>query len=120
MIVSTLLLISILLIVYYFAKIDSDHINKLEFIDDHTSRWMLRALISIPFAIISIYAAIAYAMIFWALFDTLLNKFRGKPLSYMGSTAKTDIFFSKRLKLYWATKIVALSLGIYSLILISS
>jgi hypothetical protein len=118
MIITTLLIASMVFTIYFTVKIDAVHILNDDLIDDHTPRWWLRFFITLAYAFTSLFVAASFAFIFWALFDSWLNKLRGKPLSYMGKTAKTDIFFTKRIKLYWTTKILSLLLGIYFLTLV--
>jgi hypothetical protein len=82
------------------AWIDSEHLNKNEYILNHLSRSVLRALICLTIGFYSINGAILFALVFWLLFDQVLNFFRGKDIFYLGTVAKLDIFFSKNIALY--------------------
>ena len=82
------------------AWIDSEHLNKNEYILNHLSRSVLRALICLTIGFYSINGAILFALVFWLLFDHVLNFFRGKDIFYLGTVAKLDIFFSKNIAFY--------------------
>ena len=88
------------LITVTMALIDSEHLNKNEYILNHLSRSVLRALICVTIGVYSINAAILFALTFWLLFDHVLNFFRGKSIFYLGTVSKLDIFFSKNIALY--------------------
>jgi hypothetical protein len=90
------------------AIVDAEHINKGEYIEDHSSRWLLRMGFFIAMAMSSKLDGLASALLFTALFDQLLNWFRNKPFWYLGTVAKWDIFFSKRKWLYITVKIICL------------
>lgn len=103
------LILSILCIIWviYQAKIDAEHLNKNEFITDHTSRFISRILTGLMLACLNPLAGVLLLLIFWGLFDFMLNKFRGLSIWYIGGTAKTDNFFKKHSWLYFTTKILA-------------
>ena len=88
------------LIAVTMAWIDSEHLNKNEYILNHLSRSVLRALICLTIGFYSINGAILFTLVFWLLFDHVLNFFRGKDIFYLGTVAKLDIFFSKNIALY--------------------
>lgn len=88
------------LIAVTMAWIDSEHLNKNEYILNHLSRSVLRALICLTIGIYSINGAILFVLVFWLLFDHVLNFFRGKTILYLGTVSKLDIFFSKNIALY--------------------
>lgn len=88
------------LIAVVMAWIDSEHLNKNEYILNHLSRSVLRALICLTIGIYSINGAILFVLVFWLLFDHVLNFFRGKTILYLGTVSKLDIFFSKNIALY--------------------
>jgi len=90
------------------AKVDADHINDKEHIEDHKPRWILRAIV---FSLVAMYNhlhGLASAFLFAALFDQVLNLMIGKKLFYLGNTATWDKFFNKRKKLYFLVKIICL------------
>jgi len=101
------------LFIIYSAVIDAEHLNKGEYIEDHTSRWILRFIFFLLIALFSFRAAAGFAFLFAALFDQFLNYMRGKPFWYLGTVAKWDIFFSKRKYLYVCVKIIALLTSLY-------
>lgn len=88
------------LIAVVMAWIDSEHLNKDEYILNHLSRSVLRALICLTIGFYSINGAIIFALVFWLLFDHVLNYFRGKIIFYLGTVSKLDIFLSKNIALY--------------------
>lgn len=90
------------------AIVDSEHINKGQYIESHKSRWILRLTFFIVVGISNILNGVAAALLFTALFDQVLNWLRGKPFWYLGTVAKWDIFFSKRKWLYITVKVLCL------------
>lgn len=88
------------LIAVTMAWIDSEHLNKNEYILNHLSRSVLRALICFTIGFYSINGAILFALVFWLLFDHILNLFRNESIFYLGTVSKIDIFFSKNIALY--------------------
>ena len=88
------------LIAVVMAWIDSEHLNKNEYILNHLSRSLLRVLICLTIGLYSINDSILFALTFWLLFDHVLNFFRGKDIFYLGTVSKLDIFFSKNIALY--------------------
>lgn len=53
---------------------------------------------------------------FWLIFDTLLNKLRGKKLFYIGTNSRIDQFGLKHPVIYFSLKVVAIILAILSVI----
>lgn len=101
------------LIAVVMAWIDSEHLNKNEYILNHLSRSVLRALICLTIGFFSINGAILFALTFWLLFDHVLNFFRGKTILYLGTVSKIDIFFSKNIALYILLKALVLFVIIF-------
>lgn len=101
------------LIAVVMAWIDSEHLNKNEYILNHLSRSVLRALICLTIGFYSINGAILFALTFWLLFDHVLNFFRGKTILYLGTVSKIDIFFSKNIALYILLKALVLFVIIF-------
>jgi len=101
------------LIAVTMAWIDSEHLNKNEYILNHLSRSVLRALICLTIGFYSINDTILFALTFWLLFDHVLNFFRGKTILYLGTVAKIDIFFSKNIALYILLKALVLFVIIF-------
>ena len=101
------------LIAVVMAWIDSEHLNKNEYILNHLSRSVLRALICLTIGLYSINDAILFALVFWLLFDQFLNFFRGLSIFYLGTVSKIDIFFSKNIALYILLKALILFVVIF-------
>lgn len=101
------------LIAVVMAWIDSEHLNKNEYILNHLSRSVLRALICLTIGLYSINDAILFALVFWLLFDQFLNFFRGLSIFYLGTVSKIDIFFNKNIALYILLKALILFVIIF-------
>jgi len=101
------------LIAVVMAWIDSEHLKKNEYILNHLSRSVLRALICLTIGLYSINDAILFALTFWLLFDHVLNFFRGLSIFYLGTVSKIDIFFSKNIALYILLKALILFVIIF-------
>ena len=99
--------ITVFLWVLSQANIDAEHIKKKEFINNHASRMLSRCLVGVLAGILNWKAGVIVGLVFWAVFDQALNYFRGLDLFYFGTVAKSDIFFSKRIDLYTALKLIA-------------
>lgn len=95
------------------AMIDSDHILKEQFITDHTDRWWSRVMVGVMVALFNPILGLVTGLLFWALFDPVLNNLNGKSIYYIGETAKTDVFFHKHQKAYVISKYSALIVGIF-------
>lgn len=101
------------LIAVTMAWIDSEHLKKNEYILNHLSRSVLRALICLTIGFYSVNDAILFALTFWLLFDQFLNFFRGLSIFYLGTVSKIDIFFSKNIALYILLKALILFVVIF-------
>ena len=101
------------LIAVVMAWIDSEHLKKNEYILNHLSRSVLRALICLTIGFYSVNDAILFALTFWLLFDQFLNFFRGLSIFYLGTVSKIDIFFSKNIALYILLKALILFVVIF-------
>ena len=98
--------------IYLSALIDAQHLRKNHYIDNHVSRWLLRALVTIGMAN-STSEILGGTFLFMALFDLVLNRLLGRDLLYLGSVAYWDRFWSKIPLLYIIMKVVCLFVGIY-------
>ena len=98
---------------YVSAIVDAEHINKKQYIDSHVSRGFLRGMFFCATGFSDPLNAIASSFLFWALFDQALNLERKLPFWYLGTVAKTDIFFSNKKWLYISIKISSLILSLY-------
>lgn len=112
----TLFLIVAYLWIHFTAKVDAEHLNKQEYINNHASRLAARILTGVIVGIFSPVAGICLGLLFWTLFDTILNRFRNKPWFYVGSVAETDKFFKNKYRFYFLTKIISLTIVIILLI----
>jgi hypothetical protein len=104
--------------IVWTSLIDSIHIEQRDHID-HFPRAMQRFTFFMLSFIIDWRYGIASGLLFAALFDQSLNYLIYKPIFFLGTTAKWDIFFSKRKWLYITVKIIAL-LGAITLFIIPS
>jgi hypothetical protein len=96
------------------AYVDAEHLEDNEYIDDHTSRWVLRFIFFLAIGFSGLKNSVASALLFTALFDQLLNyMLHKKSIWYLGDTALWDIFFKERKWLYIAMKITTLLLSLF-------
>lgn len=114
--IEILFFITVGLWITYTAKIDSEHFNKHEYIVHHRSRFLARVLTGGLVGLFSPVGGLVLGLLFWALFDTILNRLRGLPWLYVGTVANTDKFFKNQYKLLFISKVISL---ITSLILLS-
>ena len=94
------------------AVMDGEHLNKKQYIEDHTSRWLLRAMFCLALGFGNWIWIFAAALLFAAMFDQVLNKFRGKRFWYLGTVAKWDLFWKKHIWFYATAKIIMLIVSI--------
>src|SRR3990167_10108447 len=90
------MLLTSLLFIIYTAKIDAEHINKDEYITNHSDRWMQRLFFFLAFGFVHSIYSIASALLFTALFDQILNFLRGKHWLYLGTVSAWDKLFKER------------------------
>lgn len=102
------ILLTSLAFTVFTAKIDAEHINKDEYITNHTDRWFQRAFFFLAFGFVHIIYLFAAALLFTAIFDQILNKLRGKHWLYLGTVSEWDRFFRNRTILYISVKTLAL------------
>ena len=105
-------LITFYLFIYFSAKIDAEHFDKQQYVEDHTSRWFQRASVFLILLTLDINLAIGFFFLFVATFDATLNKLRGLDLWYLGTVAKWDLFFTSKPNLYKASKIASLLIAL--------
>ena len=105
-------IILIIVFAYQCALIDSEHIKKSQYIKDHRSRFYLRALFVLVLGQLDLKVTIGAALLFWALFDMILNSLMDWGVWYIGDTAKTDKFFRKYKFLYKTLKFICLVAGV--------
>lgn len=109
---NTLLLINMVLWIGSTARIDHIHISKLEFITDHRPRFYDRMYTTLIVTFLDPILGLALGLLFWGLFDFILNYMNGKSIYYIGTTAKTDIFFQKYKRAWIISKYVSTILSI--------
>lgn len=95
------------------AIVDTEHLKDKDYIESHTSRWVLRLLFFIAMGAWNPIYILASALIFTATFDQILNKFMDNSIWYLGDTALWDKFWKKRKVLYIIMKVSAFVLGTY-------
>ena len=110
-----LLLLAALAFVYYTAEIDAQHILKGEFIDKSRKeeRFLQRFSVGLLILTFSFTSAIGFALLFWALFDGVLNAKRGLSIWYLGTESNSDIFFKDNLLMYKVSKVLSLIFGLF-------
>jgi len=94
------------------AEVDAEHLRDNDYIESHTSRAAQRAYFFLAMGISDWVWVFGSALLFYAVFDQVLNYLMGKKLFYLGETAKTDIFFNKHKWLYLPVKILAFVFGV--------
>jgi len=96
------------------AWIDYEHLKDNDYIESHTSRFLLRGLFFIALWIYgpNYWMIGGSALFFAATFDSVLNVMRGKPLFYLGQTAKWDKFWREHERAYIAMKVMCLVLSV--------
>lgn len=94
--------------IFWTALIDADHILKQQYILDKTTRFAQRATFFIVIACFNLQLFLAASLLFIALFDQAINLCCKKPLFYLGTTAKWDIFWKKHIRWYILLKIITL------------
>ena len=107
-----LIIVLIPLWVLTIAWRDSEHYDKEQWVKSHKSRVYSRFIIWLILCCFNPMIAMYYAFVFWALFDGLLNTFRGLSWFYVGSVASTDTFFSDKQNLYRFSKHISLILSV--------
>ena len=105
-------LVTFCILIYFTAKIDAEHFDKQQYVEDHTSRWLQRASVALILLTLDINLAIGFFFLFVATFDATLNKLRGLDLWYMGTVAKWDLFFTDKPTWYKLSKIVSLLIAL--------
>jgi len=109
---NTLLLTTIIMWIHSTARIDHIHISKLEFITDHTPRFYDRMYTTLIVTLLDPIIGLSVGLLFWGLFDFILNYLNGKSIYYIGTVSKTDIFFSKYKRLWVASKYISITTSI--------
>ena len=93
------------------AIIDSEHLNDQDYIEDHTSRFILRGIFALAIGLSNPLYTLGAIFIFMALFDQCLNTLMKNDLWFLGKTAKWDIFWTKNKKFYKAMKFICFLIG---------
>lgn len=98
--------------IYFTALIDSNHFKANQYFEKHNDRLFSRITVGLLIAYFNPMYAIALGLLFWGLFDGVLNYLRGLGVLYIGETAWTDKFFKSKYNLYIGSKIIALILAL--------
>lgn len=111
--------ISILSWVIIEAYKDAELLNNKQYFASHTSRLASRCSVGIIVAVsFNPWLGAFTGLLFWALFDILLNIFRkGIEWNYIGSVANTDKYFKGRKNLYWLSKLLAFIIAMMIIII---
>lgn len=103
-------------IAYLNAKVDADLIELRKQSPNHGRNYVIRGVVLIllalafkPFLPLLLFNAV----LFWILFDAILNELRGKELFYVGGTAWHDKLFQKSPYLQVMVKVLVLALSIF-------
>jgi len=99
------------------AWIDQEHISDEDYIEDHKSRSISRAMVGVLVGIWSWKAGLIVAFVFWSFFDVSLNKMRSLDFWYFGTVADSDNYWKTKKTSYKITKIVSLIVSILLVII---
>lgn len=108
--------LAVILLILGIAYIDAEHVKDGDYIENHTSRWVMRALIFLVLLLLDWWSAAFYAVAFVGIFDHAFNIFRGHKFWRLGTTAKWDIFWQENKLLYKICKIFLWGLMIFLII----
>ena len=98
-------MIPYLIFIFLSAFIDYEHISNKQYFIDHTSRFALRFIVTIM-ASETVVDFIVYGLLFWLLFDVILNILMKRSIFYVGNTAWIDKKFNKYPKVYFAIRVI--------------
>lgn len=90
MIENIIIYLLIIFWVYTQAVIDFEHFKNNQFFKDHSSRLLSRASVGAIIFMLNPIIGLQIGLIFWSLFDFILNKLRRFAWDYQGSEANTD------------------------------
>ena len=76
--------------VFSQAYIDYEHFKREQFFKDHKSRFVSRALVGVIAFTLNPIIGLQVGLLFWSLFDFILNKLRGFEWDYQGTEANSD------------------------------
>lgn len=110
--ISTILAITTILFTHYTSSIDAVHLNKGEWIDNKVNRWFQRAFAIVPISVYNVELFFACGILFYVLFDQMLNIKRRIPFLHLGDKG-IDKFFKKRIYLYIAVKLILIGVSAY-------
>lgn len=98
--------------IVWTAYIDADHINKQQYIDDHSPRVWQRGCFYACIFIYNLQIGLGSFLMYVALFDIAINYFTNKDIFYLGTVAKWDNFWGKIKPFYIVFKVICLIIGI--------
>jgi len=103
-----------LLFIVLSAYIDHEHLKDNDYIEDHKSRWWLRATFTVAIGMLNWKDTLGCGLVFMSLFDTTLHFLRFKNFRLeFGNTATWDKFWSDRIITYYIFSAIALIIGVY-------
>ncbi len=106
------LIATTILFTHFTSNIDAVHLNKGEWINNKFNRWFQRAFAILPIAVYNVELSFACGILFYVLFDQMLNLKRRLPLLHLGDKGM-DKFFRKRIYLYIAVKLILIGFSAY-------
>ena len=113
-------MINILLLftgIYLFALMDAEHFQRKQFFKDHRSRFYMRALFVLVLGQADIKITAGAGLLFYALFDAVLNSIMDWGIMSVGDTSRVDIFFLRFPILHKTLKFVCLLGGLTLMII---
>lgn len=84
------------LLTFIFTLLSANY-DKDKTIKDHSSRWILRAIVVGSIAFLTKTSIFIHVFLFYALFDYMYNILRGNKWNYIGTTAISDQLINKYL-----------------------
>lgn len=93
-----------------YAKYDAEKVLRHDFIDSHTSRFLIRALVCIIIGKGQLLLSIQNAVIVFVLFDYAFNFYSKRPILSLGTTAHWDKFWTGKEYLLLTLRILSLSI----------
>lgn len=110
-------LIILFLFTFFTALIDAEHYNKHQWVENKVSRVFSRAVFILALSIDScyefnIFEIISYSLVFWGLFDQLLNGMRKDVDLWHTGNGTIDSFSNLYPHIYWGAKIISIPLAL--------
>jgi hypothetical protein len=103
-------LVYFILFLILSIRLDSEHLKDNDFIESHTSRWLLRGTFMIA-AAVDVFSFFAMLFYWMGMFDSGLNITLKKDINHLGTTAKWDKFWTRYKDMYLTMKIIVIYIG---------